>query len=184
MKKSRDVKLPKPYTQCQSDITPDMSPLVKDILESGKTYHQELCFDTCTYNYFNEESTARNMTLYDFKNTISFSAVQKCSHLCPMECEKITYELTSSTYVLSETFLQNMNKAYKIPAVPLENFFEVNFCLVDRTYVETTQIAKVTPTDFVSNSGGLLGLFLGLSFISVHHFLLFLYDRISAFLIQ
>ena len=182
MKKRRDVKLPEPYTRCQADITPDISPLVKDILESGKKYRQELCFETCTYNYFNEQSIARNMTLYEFKNSISFNAVRNCSYLCPIECEQITYDLTASTKTTSEAYLQDLNKIYKIPTVATESFFEINFCLVDRFYFETKQIPKVTLTDFVSNSGGLLGLFLGMSFISVYHFLLLLYDKVSAFI--
>ena len=48
------------------------------------------------------------------------------------------------------------------------NFVWINFFYNDNQYTELTQSVKTTVADLVSNIGGLLGLFLELSFMSAY----------------
>ena len=54
----------------------------------------------------------------------------------------------------------------------------LNFYYSDRKYTDITQSVKVTLADFISNNGGILGLFLELSFFSAYRFILFIFDFI------
>jgi len=56
----------------------------------------------------------------------------------------------------------------------------VNFHFMDEKYTEVTQAVKTTEADFVSNAGGVLGLFLELSFFSVYKLLIFVADVLGA----
>ena len=54
----------------------------------------------------------------------------------------------------------------------------MSFFYHDRKYTEVTQSVKVTFADFTSNTGGVLGLFLELSFFSACRFIIFIFDLI------
>jgi len=54
----------------------------------------------------------------------------------------------------------------------------MTFYYSDRKYTEITQSIKMKLSDFISNTGGLLGLFLDLSFFSAYGFIIFMLDLI------
>ena len=55
----------------------------------------------------------------------------------------------------------------------------MNFYYTERKYTEISQMVKVTGADFVSNTGGVLGLFLELSFLSVYRFVIYVLAMVS-----
>jgi hypothetical protein len=179
MSKRTDIRLEKPYSKCRQNIESDTSSFVKEILESGKKYRQDLCIDKCKYSYWMNGSIANNMSIYEFKNSNNESS-SICYEKCPLECEKTIYELIETKIFLTDKKMKLLAKTYNIPNVSSDNFLELNFFRATNRYVETRQIVKVTPTDFVSNTGGLLGLFFDLSFYSFFELLIFIFDKISS----
>lgn len=57
-----------------------------------------------------------------------------------------------------------------------DNVLKMNFFLAENKYTEISQLVKTTGADLISSTGGVLGLFLELSFISSYRFLIFLFE--------
>lgn len=53
---------------------------------------------------------------------------------------------------------------------------EINFFFSKNKHTELTQAIKTTEADLIANAGGVLGLFLELSFLSAYRFIGFLFD--------
>ena len=135
--------------------------MVKQILEEQLVYRKVYCYELC----LNEYASSRNISKPDAYWNIDFNYDSKCSALCPLECETKAFE-TSETKL---TFLVNST---------LKDLFEINFHLSSNKYTELTQVVKTTEADFISNIGGVSGLFLDVSFYHVYSFLAFLLDFI------
>ena len=151
IEKSTDNKLPNPYSSCSNDINSKTSPLVKRILDQNITYRKVNCYDLCLNEYaevLNISMQARYNMIFDYQGN--------CSQNCPLECESSFFELKSDVQFLDE----NVNNS--------KNFLWVNFFYSDNLYTEIAQSVKTTPADLISNAGGLLGLFLDLSFMSIY----------------
>jgi hypothetical protein len=84
---------------------------------------------------------------------------EKRSELCPLECHSTTFEVLP----IEMPFLEG--------AINL-----VNFYYSEGKYTEISQTVKTTTADFVSGNGGVLGLFLELSFLSAYRCIIFAYD--------
>ena len=102
----------------------------------------------------------------------------ECNQYCPLECYSISYELTSSfsSYptrnyakksLLNNTIItskfQNETLTYDLLK---ESVLSLNIYYDKLTYTGITKDAKTELIDLISNIGGLLGLFLGISFLS------------------
>lgn len=160
-----DVKLPEPYNACKEEISPSTSHLVKHILKQGIAYRQENCYDLCFSEYFQ----ARNIVIQSSwreVNSVDFNYHGNCSHLCPPKCLNIEY--------------QTSTKSYAYTAANRKNTVFLVFYFEDNRYTEITQRVKTTEVDFIANTGGVLGLFLELSFISVYRFIVFFFDMIAS----
>ena len=70
---------------------------------------------------------------------------------CPLECDSVTYELSLSSMKFSDGN---------------ENITGFNAYYADSTYTTITELAKQEFLDLISNIGGNLGLFIGISFLS------------------
>jgi hypothetical protein len=95
--------------------------------------------NSCTYNYKS-----------DFQN--SNNLVEKCSDYCPLECDRVSFSFKTSS------FFYGLNKP---------NTTTVMVFYRTLKYISISQQAKTKPEQLVSNLGGYLGLFVGLSFISL-----------------
>ena len=163
IKKTIDTKLQEPYSPCKNGINSDSSHLVKQILEKKLAYRKVYCYDLC----LNEYASLSNISRFDAYGSISFSYERNCSRFCPLECVTNIFEITETKL----TFLVNTT-------VHNVNPFEINFYLSANKYTELTQVVKTTEADFISNSGGVMGLFLDISFYHVYSFLAFILDLI------
>lgn len=158
IEKTVDIKLPEPYNSCKDDITAETSCLVKQILDQDITYTQELCYDLCLYNY----AMSSNISKRGAYNSPEFNFEEECQHLCPQECSQVSFESEDTIFYYS-----GEREAELI---------WINFYFSDNSYTEITQSVKTSTSDLVSNTGGVLGLFLELSFISVYRLVVFLFD--------
>ena len=82
-------------------------------------------------------------------NFVSNHLLRKCSEYCPLECDTMYYSIGYSL------------GSYKWPKVKFRVYF------VDSSHTVINQKAKILPIDLVSNMGGILGLFIGISFLSL-----------------
>ena len=102
----------------------------------------------------------------------------ECNKYCPLECYSISYELTSSfsSYptrnyakksLLNNTIItskfQNETLTYDLLK---ESVLSLNIYYDKLTYTGIKKDTKTELIDLISNIGGLLGLFLGISFLS------------------
>ena len=172
------------------------SDLYRKTLNNSYKYRQENCFDICACKELSEvcgctcpgvyETSAKD-NCYDkkcFKDKLNYyDYINSCSHFCPKECDSVSYSSTSSSYFYWQSITESDKKKYKkyaqqndldpmsysgVPPYSVEYMgMAVNMYLNDMKYTEISELAKVAGVDLVSNIGGCLGLFMGLSLLSL-----------------
>ena len=120
-------------------------------------------------------------TWYEFleKDYISKSCILQC----PLECYSINYEITTS-FTSYHTYNYALNSLMKNPVIRSKFQNEtLTFDLIKQSvlllnvyydklaYTQISKDAKFELVDLVSGIGGLLGLFLGMSFLSFAEFI-------------
>jgi len=149
MKKTIETKEPFPYSNCTQNINSDTSHLVNQILQQNITYRQRDCYELCYASYLNTSSI---LGKFDYKGN--------CSNPCPLECTSTTFQIIKNE--------MNTNSEHS----------RLIFYYPNWEYTQILQSVKVTGADFISNTGGVLGLFLELSFFSFYRLIIFLFDVI------
>lgn len=159
-----DNKLPAPYNQCMKQVDSDVSELVQDIFAQNTTYRQSQCFELCFYEDIERIARSENITKQAaYLKNKQFDYDANCSDQCPLECD-------STTYAVDKNVIAYDNR--------ITNLLDMNFYYVDQKYTEITQSEKTTEAGMISNNGGILGLFLEISFISIYRLLSFILDFI------
>jgi hypothetical protein len=168
-------KLGLPYNNCLKDvksIDSFHSDLYRYIIQSTNySYRQADCINYCAgqkiYNYLNitnkidrwENIIAKYPQYYEtIAQMIYLEALKKgiyesCLN-CPEECDSIQYDISHSFTKFS---IQNET---------FENFVFFTVYYESLQYTVIDQIAQMNEFDLISNIGGNLGLFIGISFLS------------------
>jgi hypothetical protein len=132
-------KLGLPYNTCYKDPLNEF-PLNKTIINYiqsfNATYKQENCYKLCADL---EQISVNNKK----------EQVEKCQQYCPLECDSILYSFT-----IPNTGNTGSDETY------LSLYYE------KLQYTKLSEIPKTQPFDLVSNIGGILGLFIGCSFVT------------------
>lgn len=102
-----------------------------------------------------------------------------CGQECPLECESTTYRLTTSQAEYpSRAYANALVENSRVREKYAKNASQLNYELLKRSMVQISvfykdlgyeqyeEFAKTELIDLVSNIGGTLGLFLGMSFLS------------------
>ncbi len=129
----------------------------------------------CVIQWFEkpENDTKKCVTDYlsDFRKSQRYD---KCSKFCPLECDSIIYTITSDMEAITGKgnisdnvrnyypYFKNYNTYEDIN----KNYVGIRVFYKDLKYTLISQEPKTETFNFVSNIGGILGLFLGLSFLS------------------
>ena len=122
----------------------------------------------------------------DVTKQFDFKQILRCFKLCPPECDTITYSLSTShsdfptpanaEYLMN---LPNISKILKNNSINLNESLKIDYNEFKRSvvsikvfyddlkYTIVSQIPKMSLEDLISNFGGLLGLFVGASFLSL-----------------
>lgn len=156
IQKTVDTKLPEPYNSCQKDINSGTSELVKKVLDQNITYRKINCYDLCLQEY----SFNHNISIEEAFDELKYE--EHCSGSCPVDCVSTIFD-----HVHSGISLVDQN---------LSTVLQANFHFFANKYTELVQTVKTSETDMISNAGGVLGLFLELSFLSAYRFIIYLYD--------
>lgn len=187
----------KPYSECTENlnsIDSFDSDLYRAIIQSGKSYKREMCYDLCLQEKIIENCKCQDLITFsfpnisfcrnlpdifcDYKEFASFYADnidEKCGMKCPLECDAIKYPVTL-------TYLDYPTEAYYNKLIKESRFknlrpitFEklknrlifLNIYYSEFQYKKIQEVEKMTIIDLVAGIGGTLGLFIGISFLSL-----------------
>ena len=183
MKKAVQSALGPPYSDCVNS-----NKLIIKSINSGYIYQKANCQNDCFYRHYtkvcncslpglNEVNHVEpcvkysNCYLEHFKN---FDYEAKCAE-CPIECEKIAFNtLKESAHMQENAFLEFKDKLIqkgydiinKSDADLRKELLKLYIYFETMEQTEINQSPHTTVTDLISNVGGTLGLFLGVSIIS------------------
>ena len=188
-------KLGDPYNSCKRDmisIDSYHSSIFKEMISRNLTYSQRDCLGNLALKQSSINCSCEGdlEKLAEICSKKSFQCLSKfyntyflnndydsLSKQCPLECMVIDYKIsTSSTDIKIKDIrtLINDNPIFKskyetneISYRSLKNtILEVTVYYEDLSYTMISQTAKTNLIDLISNCGGLLGLFIGTSFLS------------------
>jgi len=154
-RKEVDLKLEEPYNPCQN---------ISDI-----TYRQSSCLAQCKNENFERyyNCTLRNLystLVYSFCNSqVSHSSEfdSVCKEKCPKECTTIKF----NTLVNNPQLNPNSSEKLEFYVWPL-----------DLGYIEISQTPKMSGFSLMNEIGGALGLFVGITCLSLLEFLEFFFE--------
>ena len=178
----------------------------KTIINSGQIYTQDDCLDLCLQGaivkYCNCYSTFMdslnfstpcitleqiNCIIKISKTFKSFDFTQKCSPYCPRKCETASYSISISfadfpNPMMLNTIKHKLSLKYSLADPTNEqlknSLVYVNVYYDELKFTQTTHTPLMTFIDFLSNIGGTLGLFIGISFLSFAEILEALFEII------
>lgn len=185
-KKSSQL-LPKPYSKCDS-VSLQNLPLVEEMTRQGIPYDRGLCSIFALQNWTLNNHGCHNLLYprmsYDLSsppcfNENIYTSIRVDANECPLDCDQISYD-----YFYTEATFPNENW-YEINLAQEPEYFErifsqepsyqavkSSFATILIVYEKIT-IEKVSekPTveflNLIANIGGTIGLFLGLSVLTV-----------------
>ena len=140
---------------CDSDLNIFDKKCYKQYYESVETEMHK-----CILNY-----------LKQFRNELKYTS--KCDQYCPLECESISFSVTPffepmptsgliSSLSKSDYYLDRFNTYEEAN----KHYISIFIYYKELKYTLISQEPKLEIFVFVSNIGGILGLFLGISFLS------------------
>ncbi len=111
--------------------------------------------------------------LKEFRKAKIKSKFDKCTIYCPSECDSMTYRITPSfeAYpafgkISQKSKIENGLKKFKTYEEVRKHFSSVLVYYKDLKYTLIAQEPRTQLFNVISNIGGILGLFLGISFLS------------------
>jgi hypothetical protein len=170
--------------------------LYNAIVSSNVTYRQKDCFDLCLQKMVIEECGCYDLKYSGLFNSLPcLNATQTscsdrtydrfidyheidnvCQEFCPLECESVVYAHSMSlasfpTEKYAELLVNNPAILKQYPnrttkQVIMENTLAVNVYYEDLKYTLISETPKMSIFDLVANTGGTLGLFIGVSLLS------------------
>jgi hypothetical protein len=161
----------------------------------GETYSHEYCFSLCLQKNIMNKCNCSNTLMPIFNGTDKFcsdpntdivclknlvnsfgdtNASADCQTACPNECESIDYGISTYrtlyptlSYVKNlYTYLQNRNISIRYVDVE-KAVTKVNIYYKSMEYTITIQKIQTSPEDLFSNIGGTVGLYIGISILSL-----------------
>ncbi len=155
IKKEVEVQIEEPYNDCQN--------------ASDITYRQSNCLFLCKNERFLEEHNCTLENYYsihgksfcneEISKNSKFDSV--CKKQCPKECETTKFEV-----LLNNPHL-NPNSS---------NILSFTVYYLDLSYIEISQTPKMSGFSLMNEIGGALGLFVGITFLSLLEFLEFIFE--------
>ena len=140
-------------------------------------------FDNIFVAYINDEFELCKMEYTTLQFNHEFNINKICGQYCPLECDSVEYEITTTvsqypnvphamsllgeTTALNKIIQSKYPPDYNITYEDLRNsMIAFNVFYKSLQYTSITEIPKTQRIDLVANIGGLLGLFIGVSFLS------------------
>jgi hypothetical protein len=205
VKRSFIYKKEKPYSDCQTDLSQSKSHLVKFFLANNYKYEFNECADLliqdeitrtcgCASMYFkniydeNYCSTPKDFECIESTGYTSKLSTKEKNDLCPKECSSFSLDVIfSPSNALNKYFIQelrsypNVISKYKnISNITDEqiarSFISFDVYYNSLTYTQIIEVPVFTTLNLISNIGGTLGLFLGMSVLSFIEIIEMIFD--------
>jgi len=178
IKRIFSYKLGLPYNNCLKDIKSidsyDSDVFRYIIQSTNYSYRQTDCFNYCMgrelyklmnisnkidhfANVFTKFESKKSDSLKEYFELFKNGITSICGNDCPLECDSIEYE-TSLSF---NKFITNNT----------DNIVSFILFYTSLDYTMIDQISKMDGYDLISNIGGNLGLFIGISFLSFAEFI-------------
>ena len=171
------------------------SDLYKLIAHSVYEYDQQLCFTqclqkliidacNCTSPHFlslfeaqQPESIEQKECIVSMYSSSNNFINENCLPLCPLECNKTEYKTSISFQIIGDWFVDYINDSKMLSAdfikkpinshTTKESVVKVNAFYDSLSYTISTEAVKMNWVLLLANIGGTLGLFLGISVLSL-----------------
>ena len=150
-------------------------------MQNHITYRQVNCYELCYQKHLESLVALRNISFLEaFHNTSDFNRSDDCDHLCPLECNSISFEQSGKRILLNDDkFDYNLNEYLNNSSYyKKKNFVVILLQYSEMKQTHMSQTAKMTFTDLVSNIGGVMGVFLEISFFTAYRIIYFLLERL------
>lgn len=183
LSKSEKRKLEHPYNPCYARIQKSIN-YWRSYMNTTAAYRQINCMETCQLQYyrkecnFNPDATVHKNDSCLSSAQVNFSLGEKynCEDNCRLECNSTEFS-TRKEYLRTKVSTKVQNSI--VAALPDTNltglsesdiydrYLEMNLFYVTKTYELVSESEAMTTADLVASAGGLLGLFLGGSLLSL-----------------
>ncbi len=177
-------KLAMPYNDCikQNEININefklTDPLYQYFIQNNKSYLQKDCLDLCIEQVIIKKCNCHSQLLgslqdcdqTDCVDNLIFNYTSQKLHI-PNNClEKCKPECDLNRFKIAQNHISIISDEYKaiynITANDMDKSVYINVYYSDLKYTIMKQIPKMSLIDLISNLGGLLGLFVGISFLT------------------
>jgi hypothetical protein len=187
-------RLPSPHGNCVDVNSKNFKSMLVDYIlnDFGYNYSQTYCFSLCQQleiinkcncsdlrrpvfknntNYCNDFSTS--ICIINVLDSFNSNQTTKCNELCPFECESVEYSTSSNKalypnkFYLEQVLVKYVQYYGKNITVNSQSVAKVNVYYESMNYAVTTSSISITVDDLFSNFGGTLGLYLGISILSM-----------------
>ena len=188
-----------PYNDCLSDINlfARNKTIIKYLYGLNRTYSQKDCFYKCAHlfaikesncncsssfenfekhcikHYIDEQTDSKKCVANYTSEFRSKFQKEKCSEYCPLECNSMSYTISSYIENLPPHGNISEKRRSKNELLRFKTYEEANKHFVvlaiyfkDLSYTLVSQEKKTELFNFVSNIGGIFSLFWGISFMS------------------
>ncbi len=175
--------LPEPFNKCVKQETNDnVSRMFQYFKQNNKTYIQKDCMNLCIIDYamkkcdcsvdsnFNFEPCSYDSIILDCFSNYYHQFLNKsilepkiCKKECPLECDSVNFNLIHNSFYATDKFLDIYNDTN---GESKDNLIYLFIYYPNKQYQLVTQIPRMQTFDLVSNVGGILGLFIGVSFLT------------------
>ena len=179
--------------------------LIDFIKDMNKHYTQDYCFRVCSHMLALEKSkcgcnsnlkmfekdciqqfySEKNETLQcisNFTKEFRKTECKSCANFCPLECDSMSYRIESylENFPVSGNISEKAKKDYHLNYTKYEkanlHFLVLYVYYKDLKYELISQQPKTDLLSLISNIGGILSLFLGISFLSFVELLEILFE--------
>jgi hypothetical protein len=200
-----------PYSDCLND--PEEFSLNKTLINYFINTNRIYCYYICSQLYALQESLCgctSNLTNFDndcqyrvanstVKSCISeylsifrkYLQYDKCFEYCPLECNSMSYSISSyseyfpATGVIgNKTKKENGLQKYKTYEELNKNLIIIYVYYKELKYTLISQQPETEIFDLISKIGGILGLFMGISFMSLIEILEILFEIMSIIFLE
>jgi len=177
--------LAQPYNNCVKQDSENISEFFQYFLKNHMTYTQNDCINVCIIKFIMNKCNC-NLEIIslqicfnniEISNCIleyyygllnkTYATPARCFSSCPSECNSINYKLKQNSFILTDQYSQinNYSNYYK------DNYVNIAIYYPTKQYTLITQSPKMQLFDLVSSIGGILGLFIGFSFLTLIEFI-------------
>ncbi len=163
--------LGEPYNKCLKSGETFDSDLFRETIRSGYEYRQVNCYDLCLQKQY--IAKCRDLVNVAYNNdcytnlTANFNFKGLCEQYCPLECDSVSIQTSIQTLNFDAITWPVMPAAHANASYNLSSVFSIWIYYDNIEYTQIDQIPKMSLPDLIASVGGMLGLFLGLSFISL-----------------